>query len=97
MKSAKKLLQEFKEMPLNKQTIISTAVIAGGVLALSKYKEIKQGAKLIANKLTNDDGVKEFIRDVSNVISGCSNVVKNFLNTEDVTSEDNSEVINESN
>ena len=85
MKSAKQLLEEFKKMPLNKQTIITMAVITGGILALANYKTIKQGAKSFVDKITNDDNIKEFVDDVSSVAHGCSNVVKKYLKGEEDT------------
>ena len=90
MKTPKQLFEEFKKMPLNKQTVVTTALIAGGVLALANYKNIKQGAKNFVDKITNDDNVKEFVEDVSTVAHGCSDVVKKYLKGESTQSEDDS-------
>ena len=84
-----KLFNEFKNMPLGKQSLIATATIALIITFLSNYKTIKNGSKSVIEKFTQDENIKEFMEDVNKVLQSFSGVCKKFANGE--TNEEKSE------
>ena len=82
MKTPMELFEEFKNMPLGKQSLIAVATITVIVTFLSNYKSIKNGSKEIVEKFTQDENVKEFMEDVTKVIHSFSGVCKKFAKGE---------------
>lgn len=89
MKTPAELFNEFKNMPLGKQSLIATATIALIITFLSNYKTIKNGSKSLIEKFTQDENIKEFMEDVNKVLQSFSGVCKKFANGE--TNEEKSE------
>lgn len=83
MKSPRQLYDDFKKMPLSKQTAISVATIAGVVAFIANYKTIKEGTKSFVNKFSKDENVTEFLGDVEGAVKGFTNVAKSFFNGEE--------------
>ena len=89
MKTPAELFNEFKNMPLGKQSLIATATIALIITFLSNYKTIKNGSKSVIEKFTQDENIKEFMEDVNKVLQSFSGVCQKFANGE--TNEEKSE------
>ena len=83
MKTPIQLFNEFKNMPLGKQSLIATATITLVITFLSNYKSIKNGSKNVVEKFTQDENIKEFMEDVNKVLQSFSGVCKKFANGEE--------------
>ena len=83
MKTVGQLFEEFKRMPLGKQSLISLATITLIITFLSNYKNIKNGSKEIIGNFIQDENIKEFMEDVNKVLQSFSGVCKKFANGEE--------------
>ena len=79
MKTPLELFDEFKKMPLGKQSLVALTTITIIVTFLSNYKTLKNGSKEIVEKFTQDENVKEFMEDVTKVLRSFSKVCKKFF------------------
>ena len=79
MKTPLELFDEFKKMPLGKQSLVALTTITIIVTFLSNYKTLKNGSKEIVEKFTQDANVKEFMEDVTKVLQSFSKVCKKFF------------------
>ena len=79
MKTPLELFDEFKKMPLGKQSLVALTTITIIVTFLSNYKTLKNGSKEIVGKFTQDENVKEFMEDVTKVLRSFSKVCKKFF------------------
>ena len=79
MKTPLELFDEFKKMPLGKQSLVALTTITIIVTFLSNYKTLKNGSKEIVEKFTQDENVKEFMEDVTKVLHSFSKVCKKFF------------------
>ena len=69
MKTPIQLFNEFKNMPLGKQSLIATATITLIITFLSNYKSIKNGSKPEVKKAAKTGFEKKDIQEVKNIIS----------------------------
>ena len=79
MKTPLELFDEFKKMPLGKQSLVALTTITIIVTFLSNYKTLKNGSTEIVEKFTQDENVKEFMEDVTKVLRSFSKVCKKFF------------------
>lgn len=79
MKTITELFNEFKKMPLGKQSLIALATITLIITLLSNYKNIKQGTIDCISAFTKDENVKAFMEDVNKLINSLREVIDNFF------------------
>ena len=82
MKTVGQLFEEFKRMPLGKQSLISLATITLIITFLSNYKNIKNGSKEIISNFTQDENIKEFMEDVQKALQSFASVCHKFVKGE---------------
>ena len=83
-KTISELFNEFKNMSLGKQSLISLATITLIITVLSNYKSIKKGTTDCISAFTKDENVKEFMEDVNKVINSLKNLIQNFFKNDKI-------------
>lgn len=84
MKSISELFNEFKRMPLGKQSLIALATITLIITLLSNYKTIKKSTTDCISAFTNDENVKAFMEDVNKLINSLKDVISNFFKKDEI-------------
>lgn len=75
-----KKLEQFKNLSLLKQSIITVAVIGAAITLLGNYSNIKKGVENLIKKYKENENVKEFVKDVSELIKPITNKLNSHLN-----------------
>jgi len=88
-----KKLEQFKNLPLLKQSVITVGVVGATVALLGNYKSIKDTMGGLVTKYKENESVKEFIKDVSELVKPITDKVENLLGDtkEEVTEENKGE------
>lgn len=84
MKTISELFEQFKRMPLGKQSLIAVATIILIVTLLANYKTIKKGTTDCISKIVNDESVKEFMEDVNKLINSLRDVIDGFFKKNEI-------------
>lgn len=84
MKTISELFEQFKRMPLSKQSLIAVATIILIVTLLANYKTIKKGTTDCISKIVNDESVKEFMEDVNKLINSLRDVIDGFFKKNEI-------------
>lgn len=89
MKTISQLFNEFKSMPLAKQSLIAIATITLVITLLSNYKSIKQSTTKCIQGIIQDENTKEFMEDVNKVINSLKKVITKFFDADKIEEDEN--------
>lgn len=84
MKTITELFDEFKKMPLGKQSIVAIATITLIITILANYKDIKKTTTDCISAFTNDENVKEFMEDMNKLLNSIKEVLTNFFKKNEI-------------